>query len=327
MKKLLSIIFHKNIVAFSYLLCYNNFARKYKKFVMGDFMREYTIEAHASDRYKNGVGCHMQYAEPSSVTASAHIHEAIEILYIQDGGYTVYLDEEEYKLFAGDLILIRSGMIHHVVSDAEKTHAYYVLKIRPELLRDLASPQMEDMYALALSLSRPTSKCHWRKAEIPAETKAGLDMLMRDFDKDIAYGDVAIKLAAGAILLGLLRTDTAETGGGIGAGREIDKTIYEAMAYIRRHYADDLSVQTMANRFNLSYSYFSRIFKEIVGRSFKEYVNSVRLNYAERLLWSGDKTVSEIAAACGYNDAAYFIKVFREQKGCSPKVYKKARNL
>ena len=107
----------------------------------------------------------------------------------------------------------------------------------------------------------------------------------------------------------------------------MDKTVYDAMGYIRRHYAEELSVQTMANQFSLSYSYFSRIFKEIIGRSFKEYVNAVRINHAERMLLSGDKSVSEIAAACGYNDAAYFIKVFREIKGVSPKAYKKLNLL
>lgn len=269
----------------------------------------------------------MQPAEPSRTVATAHIHEAIEILYIHAGGYTAYLDDEEYKLFAGDLLLIRSGTIHHMLSDAAKAHAYYVLKIHPELWRSLASPQTEDAYALALTLSRPTSKCRWKKDEIPQETKAGLDMLIRDYKAETAYADVAIKLAVGAILLGLLRTDTAEVGVQVGKGREMDKIVYEAMGHIRRHYAEDLSAQTMASRFSLSYSYFSRNFKEIVGRSFKEYLNAVRINHAERMLLSGDKTISEIAAACGYNDAAYFIKVFREQKGCSPKAYKKAKNL
>lgn len=281
------------------------------------------MEKQGVDHYKNGVWFFKQPAEPKCVTASAHIHEAVEILYIYAGGYTAYLDDMEYNLFAGDILLIRSGMIHHLVSDAEATHGYYVLKIHPDLWRSLASPQTEDAYALALSLSRPDSKCCWKQDEIPEETKAGLDMLIRDYKAEAAYADVAIKLAVGAILLGLLRTDTAENGGQAGRGREMDKTVYDAMGYIRRHYAEDLSTQSMAKHFSLSYSYFSRIFKQIVGKSFKEYVNAVRINHAERLLFSGDKSIGEIAAACGYNNAAYFIKVFRESKGVSPKTYKK----
>ncbi len=289
-------------------------------------MREYRIENQGVDRYKNGAWFFLQPAEPNCTVATAHIHEAIEILYIHAGGYTAYLDDEEYKLFAGDLLLIRSGTIHHMVSDTQKEHAYYVLKIHPELWRSLASPQTEDAYALALTLSRPTSKCHWKRNEIPEETKAGLDMLIRDYKKETAYIDVAIKLAVGAILLGLLRMDTVKTDGRLGMGRETDKIVYEAMGHIRRHYAEEISAQTMAQSFNLSYSYFSRVFKETVGKTFKEYLNSVRINQAERMLLSGDRTVSEIATACGYNDAAYFIKVFREIKGVSPKAYKK-RNL
>ncbi len=286
-------------------------------------MKEYRVEKQGVDRYKNGVYVFRQNAEPMCVTANAHIHESIEILYIAEGGYTVQLDEEEYKLFEGDLILARSGIIHSTVSDAASKHAYYVFKIRPELLRELATPQTENAYALALSLPKPTSKSCWRKDEIPPETKAGLEALIRDFEKDTPYADVAIKLAAGAVLLGLLRTDTAEAGGSSGVGREMAKYVYEATAHIRRHYAEPIAAQTMAQRLNMSYSYFSRIFKEVTGKSFKEYVNTVRINRAEHLLLASDKSVSEIADACGYNDVSYFIKVFRETKGVSPKAYKK----
>ena len=286
-------------------------------------VREYRVEKQGVDQYKNGAWFFMQPAMPRTTVATAHIHEAIEILYIYAGGYTAYLDDVEYNLFEGDLLLVRSGIIHHMISDAAKEHGYYVLKIHPELWRSLSSPQTEDAYALALSLSRPTSKCCWKKDELPQETKAGLDMLIRDYKSETAYADVAIKLAVGAILLGLLRTDTAEAGERISVGRETDKIIYEAMAYIRRNYSETLSIESLAKKFNISYSYFSRIFNEITGRNFKAYVNAVRISHAERMLCSGKQSISEVAAACGYNDVAYFIKVFREQKGCSPKVYRK----
>lgn len=287
-------------------------------------MREYSVEKGTADHYKNGVLFFEQPAEPMCVAAGAHIHDAIEILYIKAGGYTAYLEDEEYNLFAGDLLLIRSGTIHHVVADAQKTHAYYVLKIRPELLRDLAMPQTEGAYALMLSLSRPTSRCYWSAADLPASTKAGLSVLIRDFYVDAPYNDITIKLAAGAILLGLLRTDTAKAEETAGKGRETDKIVYEVMAYVRRHYAEDISAQMLAVQFNLSYSYFSRVFKATVGRSFKEYVNNVRINHAERLLCSGNQSIGEIAQACGYSDVSYFIKVFRQMKGVSPKAYRKA---
>lgn len=287
-------------------------------------MIDFEIEKRV-DAYKNGVWCHWQEANPSRVTAHAHIHDAIELIYIQEGGYTVFLDEVEYKLSAGDLILIRSGVIHHVIANADEKHSYYVVKLHQDILRGIASPQAEYIYTLALSLSGSGAKCHWTKTELPPETKAGLEAIIRDFREELPFEDISLKLASGSILLGLLRTDLIKTDS-VSLGRETAKYVYEAILFIRRNYMDEITAESMARRLNISYSYFSRIFKKVTGKSFNEYLNDVRISRAEHILLASDKSISETALACGYNDVSYFIKVFHKHKGHSPKLYQKKRS-
>jgi len=68
----------------------------------------------------------------------------------------------------------------------------------------------------------------------------------------------------------------------------------------------------------MSYSYFSRIWKRIVRRSFREYLNEVRVSHAEHLLKTTSLPVTQIALECGYNNVSYFIAVYKELKGITP---------
>jgi AraC-like DNA-binding protein len=96
--------------------------------------------------------------------------------------------------------------------------------------------------------------------------------------------------------------------------------IYRTIRRINRSYSEPLSAELCAREVGMSYSYFSRSFKRITSKSFKEYLNEVRINNAERLLLGGDMSVTEIALECGYTNPSYFISVYRAMKGTTPKV-------
>ena len=69
---------------------------------------------------------------------------------------------------------------------------------------------------------------------------------------------------------------------------------------------------------------FARIFRQnMYNCAPKEYIISMRINYAERLLRSGQISVSEVASLCGYFEACYFSRDFRRRVGASPSKYQK----
>jgi AraC-like DNA-binding protein len=74
----------------------------------------------------------------------------------------------------------------------------------------------------------------------------------------------------------------------------------------------------MSDRLFMSYSYFSRNFKRVTGRCFKDFLNITRINNAEMKLRSTTKSVTQIAMECGYNNIAYFSAMYKKLKGVSP---------
>ncbi len=99
----------------------------------------------------------------------------------------------------------------------------------------------------------------------------------------------------------------------------------EILKYLERHYQEDLSLSSVAERFSLSPGYFSTIFKKKAGHNFVHYLTGVRIREAKRLLLETQMTISEVALAVGYSSASFFIRSFKKTEGISPSEYRKGK--
>lgn len=79
----------------------------------------------------------------------------------------------------------------------------------------------------------------------------------------------------------------------------------------------------MAALCHMSYSYFSRMFKKVVHRSFREYLNYIRISKSELLLATTDLSITDIAMQTGFSTSSYFIQQFKLYKKISPKQFRK----
>lgn len=92
--------------------------------------------------------------------------------------------------------------------------------------------------------------------------------------------------------------------------------------YIKLRYADDISVEQIADRLNINRRYMSRIFKERYGKSVVDYLVDYRLKKASERLLSG-ASVTDAAQTCGYRDVFNFSKMFKKKYGVPPKEFAK----
>ena len=92
--------------------------------------------------------------------------------------------------------------------------------------------------------------------------------------------------------------------------------------YITDNLKEDLDLEKVAAKFNLSSFYFSRMFKEVVGYNFSDYINTIRIGESKKLLKNQSITIKEICYNVGYSDPNYFSKVFKKYEGISPTEFK-----
>lgn len=101
------------------------------------------------------------------------------------------------------------------------------------------------------------------------------------------------------------------------------------LQYIRRHYAEELALDELAQRYYFNPSYFSTLFKKYTGKHFTGYVTDLRLEIAYNKLLETDKKVYEVAQEVGYKDIKYFFKLFKKRFGLTPdecRIFNQGRN-
>lgn len=98
------------------------------------------------------------------------------------------------------------------------------------------------------------------------------------------------------------------------------------LQFIEINLSEKLTLTDVANRVNISPTYFSKLFKEKMGVNFIEYLKQRRLLRGKILLGHTDLSVAEIAMETGFNEANYFSRVFKLQTGVSPTEFRQRKN-
>lgn len=99
--------------------------------------------------------------------------------------------------------------------------------------------------------------------------------------------------------------------------------IREALQYIHAHFEEKLSLGDVARRVYINTQYFSRVFKRETGVTFTEYLNSLRIQAACRLLAATNYPAYRVANECGFSDPSYFNRVFLRYMEMTPQKYRR----
>ncbi len=109
---------------------------------------------------------------------------------------------------------------------------------------------------------------------------------------------------------------------GYGGARDIIKAAAE---YIDRNYYEELTLASLSEKYNMESSYFSRLFKQETGKNLMLYIAEKRVEKAREYMEDENINLTEIAFLTGYDDYAYFSRVFKKIMGKSPREYRAAR--
>lgn len=94
------------------------------------------------------------------------------------------------------------------------------------------------------------------------------------------------------------------------------------IGFIQKHYAEDVSLQDIANSASISRSEASRCFQSYLYTSPVNYLLKYRVERSMQLLRDNNMTVEAVALECGFSSSAYFCKIFRSHTGMTPKQYR-----
>lgn len=256
---------------------------------------------------------------------STHWHEYIELLYIVNGNLEVFTGGITHHCGKGDMIVINSCEAHATRYRTDSKTRYFVIQFDPSLL-NLSNAMYQVKYVLPFTSRNDSNRRYFSAGELKG---TAIPRLVRELYKEYNGRNYAYELAVQSrimeIFLYIVRIWNRKgimTDFNFPEKKEDLRMINKVYDFVAKHFHEDISVKDAADMCHLSYSYFSSKFKSISGRSFKEYLQFVRLKEAERYLVTSDMNITEIACSIGFSSTSYFIQVFRGQKGISPKQFR-----
>lgn len=119
---------------------------------------------------------------------------------------------------------------------------------------------------------------------------------------------------------GLLYTETTAN-----RLQQVNQYTVNAQRFIRQHYAEKLTLESIAAEVCLSPGYLSSLFKAEAGKSLFAYLNRFRVKRSQQLLLESNASLVDVAHACGFEDQSYFARVFKKYTGVSPGKYRQKK--
>lgn len=236
--------------------------------------------------------------------AAPHIHERIELIYIKSGSGTAVLDGKEYPFNTGSFFVVFPNQVHSYIGyDSANNNEFYKVIINPEHLLALSGTFLN--YIPVSPLYTPND----------CALQGILELLFERYEKG----------AAAEVIGGLLTALFGELISRI----ELEKRnlhtdrVSEVLRFCQEHYLEELSTARLESELFISRSYLSYIFNKKLNISYTDYINSLRLSHALKLLSAGDTTISEAAAKSGFTGLRNFNHVFRRRYGIPPSEYLK----
>lgn len=252
-----------------------------------------------------------------------HYHDYIEILYMIDGTGSIVTETEVINFHTGELVAINSNKPHDVVN-AGMDCEYVVIKLKPQILHSSDISLFEAKYMIPFVTSDNPIKIFPKDSFGDFDIKTLMLSIDREWkEKQMGY-EMSIRAEVLRLFTWMIRylNKTGDYDMEKLNFLSISSSAIKKLLFLALDENKELSCAEAAKFCNMSYSYFSRIFKQLMGMSYTSYLTHLRINKADRMLVTTDYTITQIASACGFSSDAYFVKCFRKTKGITPGQYR-----
>lgn len=255
-----------------------------------------------------------------------HWHYFAEIIYMMEGTALVECNHTEYYVSEGDLFIFHARDVHAIYATSHHPLKYLVLKFDANRLtiNSVYTPKLSDILQYARKSGQAASL-------LTAESLSKLHIKER-FETCIYelnaknYGyDIRVHGELSSLLIEIIRI---WQNNGLHIRElytifsETEASIQNITEYIDKHSNEPIKVEELADMCHMSYSHFAKCFKELYGRSCKDYIELVRIEKGEELLLFTDSSLIEISQETGFSDCSHFIKTFRKWKKVTPGRYR-----
>ncbi len=285
-------------------------------------MRSYFVESESLIESSEGIYVGMLTSDSPNLITDAHIHSQVELLYIIRGTFKASVNDNDFLLSTGDLILFPKYAIHSMHTLSKDGGEFYFFHIHPSVISEMTKKSEASLFQFFFSLEAPSQKLKWTKEELSSDDFShSLSAILRSHNQNDIFSFTSTKLGLCSLLLAIMRDSYTKKPLSLTYPYSSDNmliAIQKTIEYVNTNYASDINAKTLSDMLNYNYKYFLRSFSTMTGEGFRQYLNKTRIKFAKNLLLNSHKSITEIAHAVGYNSDSHFILEFKKQTGTTP---------
>lgn len=263
----------------------------------------------------------------SGIIISSHYSDdAMEIAEVVSGRVRFQIGTVFFEAAEGELIFVPPTMVFRAdaVSDFAAVRG---VSFNSSILE--ANMDKVDVDILYMFYVQAKNKISVFKSEHP--THATLAKYMQNSHDEDGSKEVCYKLPIRANIY-LMMTELLRYY--CGSKDELDRMIYHnvmrlrpVVDYISEHYGEKIYIETLSDMITVSPDYFTKMFKDSIGKTPIDYINGIRINHALRLLATTETPINDISDSLGFSNPNYFHKIFKQYMLTSPLAYRKSSKL
>ncbi len=253
-----------------------------------------------------------------------HWHPKLEFTYVLQGTMRLSTNNEGYVIGAGEGAFINSNMLHYQEPMPGLPVITLSQVVDPELIAGAHKSVFEQKYVTPILECQELEAVHFRP-ETPNQREI-LERLRRSYeaaDRAEPGHEFTIRGELSRVWF-LLWQETADRWSTKKAvNNQSEERIKKMLLFIQNHYKEKLSLDMIAKAASISGRECLRCFSQNLNTTPFTYLLEYRIRRAASELQRSDRSVTEIAYACGFSGTSYFSKTFRKLMGCTPSEYRK----
>lgn len=260
----------------------------------------------------------------SNPIAHLHDHDFLELTYVVQGQATHHIGEDVSVIGQGDYFIVDYGVKHAYEQIGQVPFVVINCLFIPRLIDETLShcqqfQELAQNYLIKFDYrnldTRPTGKIFH---DADGSVGKQFHRLSKEYNEKNAGHQEMMRCLLIEILIETMRKVHR-------SDREPARSplVRHIIEQIQENFMEKLSLKEMAKTLCYSLAYVSKRFKQETGTTFQEYLQSVRVQEACRLLANTNKKIGEIGALVGYADTKFFNSIFKSQMGLPPREFRK----
>ncbi|MBU3170711.1 AraC family transcriptional regulator [Clostridium estertheticum] len=249
-----------------------------------------------------------------------HYHDDYEIYYLLDGKRHYFIKDKVYDIKKGDLVFVEKNEIHKTFDAGAPYHQRILITFKKSYLNNiLVEAKNYDL----LSCFHGNANVLRLKIDEQKSIEILLSKMLYEDTHQVESSSIFLKMMLTEFLILVERLLKNAPSYHIETTNLTHKRISEIITYINKNYVENLTLDFLSKRFFISTYYLSRTFKKVTGLNLNQYINTIRIKAAEKLLFSTELNITNISEKVGYRSITHFGRAFKSITGVSPLKYKK----